>query len=151
MLIIHCSYHLLHFSWIPCARIVHAFCDINLHEDRPYLLHQTVHMFSIVQKRYSTNDPCETFSERLVFGHPTGLNENRKNCFHSPLAGVNEKQFFCFQVACPFDFSLPTLIYQYCDKLYKMWQMNNRDCNKKSTVTYSACKKRSTVNGKSRL
>ena len=41
--------------------------------------------------------------------------------------------------------------YQYCDTLYKMWQMNNRDCNKKSTVTASTCRKRLTVNGKSQL
>ena len=30
----------------------------------------------------------------------------------------------------------------YCDTLYKMWQMNHRDCNKKSTVTASICKKK---------
>ena len=44
------------------------------------------------------------------------------------------KTVVLFSVAPLIDFSCPPLFYQYYDTLYKMWQTNNRDCNKKSTV-----------------
>ena len=76
----------------------------------------------------------------------------QKSCFHSPPLPLGWlKTVFLSSVAHPIDFSCPPLSYRYCDTLCKMWQMNNRDCNKKSPVTDSTCKKRSTVNGKSQL
>ena len=38
----------------------------------------------------------------------------------TPAPGVNENSFSVF--------SCPPLIYRHGDTLYKMWQMNNRDC-----------------------
>ena len=132
---------------------------INFRERRWLHAVKNWHLFGpLPTYNVANRQPVKRFQN--VFGHPRG-NWKQKNCFHSPQWGewkqffcfqwVEWKQFFCFQSPPPIDFSCPPQIYRYCDTLYKMWQMNNRDCNKKSTVTDSACKKRLTVNGKSRL